>query len=394
MSPIQFAIIDSTLREGEQFCKANFSSDDKVEIARELDAFGVEYIEVTSPCASPQSFRDCQHLAQLGLQSKLLTHIRCHLEDAKKALDTGVNGINLFFGTSSLLREFGHGKNIDQIVAMATEVITFIHQQSPLIELRFSTEDSFRSSFSDLLRVYLAIDRLGIITRFGIADTVGVATPNQVFNLVQTLRQCTDTDIEFHGHNDTGCAIANSYAALEAGATHIDTTVLGIGERNGITPLAGLISRLYTLDPEQLARKYRLHQLLPLHQLVAARVGISIPMDHYIIGEAAFTHKAGVHTQAILNNPKTYEAIDPGDFGLKRSFLINHKLTGKHAIAHRANELGLCVDQIQLQIIAQKIKALADQQQLTLDHIDEILQSSFGDQTNQNYAQLEPLAGR
>ncbi|HAG84230.1 MAG TPA: homocitrate synthase [Cyanobacteria bacterium UBA12227] len=380
----QFAIVESTLREGEQFYTANFSSNDKVQIATELDNFGVEYIELTSPCASPQSYRDCQQLTQLGLRTKVLTHIRCHLEDAKVALDTGVNGINMFMGTSSLLRQFGHGKSINELIDLVAEVATFIHYQSPQTELRFSPEDAFRSSLSDLLRVYLAIDQLGLINRFGIADTVGVATPNQVFNLVQTLRQCTDKEIEFHGHNDTGCAIANSYAALEAGATHIDTTVLGIGERNGITPLAGLIARLYTIDPEQLARKYQLHQLLPLHQLITDKIGIKIPFNHYIIGEAAFSHKAGIHTKAILNNPKTYEAIDPSDFGLTRSFLINHKLTGKHAIANRASQLGLQLDTLQIQTITQQIKALADQQDLTVEEVDELLYSTFNVQHNRN----------
>jgi homocitrate synthase len=387
----QFAIVESTLREGEQFCGANFSSDDRVEIASALDNFGVEYIEVTSPCASPQSRRDCERLSRLGLRSKVLTHIRCHLEDAKVALDTSVNGINMFIGTSSLLRQFGHGKSINEIVDLVTEVITFIHDQSPQTELRFSTEDSFRSSLPDLLQVYLAIDRLGIVNRFGLADTVGIATPNQVFNMVQVLRQCTNKDIEFHGHNDTGCAIANSYAALEAGATHIDTTVLGIGERNGITPLAGLIARLYTVDPERLNRQYCLYQLGELHQLVADKVGITIPFNHYIIGEAAFSHKAGIHTKAILNNPSTYEVINPSDFGLTRSFLIEHKLTGKHAIAYRASQLGLDFDKFQIQTITQKIKALADQQHLTLDKVDEVLYSTFKMQHNQNPAQLEEL---
>ena len=371
----KLAIIDSTLREGEQSCYANFSSEDKIEIARELDAFGVEYIEVTSPCVSSQSYKDCQLLANNGLQSKVLTHIRCNLEDAKKALDTGVNGINIFMATSPLLRKFGHGKEINQVIDIASEVITFIHQQSPQTELRFSTEDSFRSSLPDLLKVYLAIAELGIVNRFGVSDTVGVATPQQVSQLVQTLRQCFDRDIEFHAHNDTGCAIANSYAAFEAGATHIDTTVLGIGERNGITPLAGLIARLYTLDAEGLRNKYNLKNLLRLHQTVAAKVGIEIPFNHYIVGEYAFTHKAGVHTKAILNNSNTYELISPTDFGLTRRVLINHKLTGSHALTHRMNELGLKLDSTQIQVITREIKELAERENVTLEKLDEILLS-------------------
>ncbi len=369
----KLAIVDSTLREGEQFFKSNFSTGDKVEIARALDQFGVEYIEVTSPTVSPQSYQDCKNLAQLGLQAKVITHIRCHIEDAKIALDTGVDGINLFMGTSKLLRQFGHGKSIDEIIDIATEVITFIHQQNPQIELRFSTEDSFRSSLSDLLRVYLAINKLGIVNRFGVADTVGIATPHQVYQLIQEMRQCFSEDIEFHGHNDTGCAIANSFAAFEAGVTHIDTSVLGIGERNGITPLAGLIARLYTLEPETLNQKYSLSYLQKLNQLVAEKIGLSIPFDHCIVGEAAFNHKAGVHTKAILNNSRTYEAINPNDFDLNRSILINHKLTGKNSIAHRAHQLGLNLEFFQIQAITKTIKTLAERDKLTLENVDEIL---------------------
>ncbi len=112
MSLDQFSIIESTLREGEQFANAFFTSDQKVEIAQLLDAFGVEYLELTSPAASPQSLADCTRIAQLGLRSKILTHVRCHLDDARLAVDTGVDGIDVVFGTSSYLRQFSHGKDI------------------------------------------------------------------------------------------------------------------------------------------------------------------------------------------------------------------------------------------------------------------------------------------
>jgi homocitrate synthase len=369
----EFAIVESTLREGEQFCQANFSFDDKVEIARELDRFGVEYIELTSPRSSIYSQQDCQKIIQLGLKAKILTHIRCNLEDAKRALDTGVNGINIVIGTSDFLRHFGHGKSIEEIIELASTVISFIHQNSPQTELRFSTEDSFRSSLADLLRVYLAIDRLEMVDRFGVADTVGIATPNQVFNLVKIIRQSTNKDIEFHCHNDTGCAIANSYTALEAGATHINTTVLGIGERNGITPLAGFIARLYVLDSELLNRKYSLSHLLKVCQLVADKTGVNIPFNHCIVGSAAFSHKAGIHTKAMLNNVNTYEAINPENFGLNRSVLINHKLTGKHAISHRSSELGLNLAPEDIDLATKKIRDLAHQSNISVESIDRIL---------------------
>ena len=153
------------------------------------------------------------------------------------------------------------------------------------------------------------------VNRVGIADTVGCANPRQVYDLVRTLRGVVSCDIECHFHNDTGCSIANAYAALEAGATHIDTSVLGIGERNGITPLGGLVARMYTADREGVMKKYRLEKLRDLENLVAESVQIQVPFNNYITGYCAFTHKAGIHAKAILNNPSTYEILRPEDFG-------------------------------------------------------------------------------
>lgn len=365
----QFAIIDSTLREGEQFAKTNFSTGQKVEIALALDDFGVEYIELVSPSASPNSFRDARIIAGLNLKLKVLTHTRCHLEDAKLAVETGVSGIDILFGTSSILREFSHGKDIEYIIESAREVVTYIQSQG--VEVRFSSEDSFRSDEADLLRIYQAVDQLGV-NRVGIADTVGVATPRQVFALTSEIRHHVRCDIEFHGHNDAGCAIANSFEALEAGATHIDTTVLGIGERNGITPLGGFLARMYTVD-RALVSKYQLADLPRLDRMVAEMIGIDIPFNNYITGEAAFSHKAGIHTKAMLNNPECYEIIDPADFGLERSIQVGHKLTGHHAVAHRASQLGLHFGEIELREVAAEIKRMADTGALSPAELDHLL---------------------
>ncbi len=373
MSLENFSIIESTLREGEQFVGADFSTEDKVEIAQALDEFGVEYIELTSPLASPKSKQDCETIAGLGLNAKVLTHIRCHKKDAQMALDTGVDGLDVVIGTSSYLRKFSHGKSIDQIIDLAQDVMSFIREQAPDVELRFSTEDSFRSSNADLLRVYLAIDHLNLVNRFGVADTVGVATPNQVYQLVSTLRRLTDADIEFHGHNDTGCAIANAYSALSAGATHIDTTVLGIGERNGITALEGFVARMYAYDKELIKSKYKLEKLRDLDNLVAKKVGIGVPFNHFVTGMTAFTHKAGIHAKAVLNNPETYEILNPEDFGMTRYISIAHKLTGWNAVKDRSQQLGLELSDDKLREIAEHIKEVADHKRLTLSDVDLII---------------------
>ncbi len=365
-----FAIIESTLREGEQFANAFFTSDQKVEIARLLDEFGVEYLELTSPAASPQSKIDCARIGSMRRRAKLLTHVRCHMDDAKLAIDTGVDGIDVVFGTSSYLREFSHGKDIPYIIESAIEVVEFVKSQG--LEVRFSSEDSFRSDLVDLLTIYRAVDKIGV-NRVGIADTVGVANPRQVYDLVKTLRGVVHCDIEFHGHNDTGCAVANAYCALEAGATHVDTSVLGIGERNGITPLGGLVARMYVHNPEAVRSKYNLPMLREVENYVASLVEIDVPFNNYITGYTAFTHKAGIHAKAILNNPSTYEILKPEDFGLTRYIHVAHRLTGWNAIKERAEQLQLELSDDVIKTVTAQIKALADQKRLSLDDVDVLL---------------------
>ncbi len=372
MSLENFAIIESTLREGEQFANAFFTTDEKVEIARLLDAFGVEYLELTSPAASPQSRKDCERIAGLGLRAKILTHVRCHMDDARMAVETGADGIDVLFGTSSLLREFSHGKDIPYIIDSAIEVIEYVKSQGK--EVRFSSEDSFRSDLVDLLTIYKAVDMVGV-NRVGIADTVGVAHPMQVHDLVRTLRRVVHCDVEFHGHNDTGCAIANAYAALAAGATHIDTSVLGIGERNGITPLGGFVARMYAADPAGVRSRYHLPLLREIENYVAGLVGVDVPFNNYITGYTAFTHKAGIHAKAILNNPSTYEILNPADFGLTRYVHVAHRLTGWNAIKQRAEQLQLGLSDDAIKQITAQIKALADERRLSLDDVDVLLRS-------------------
>ncbi|KUL84616.1 hypothetical protein ZTR_06720 [Talaromyces verruculosus] len=368
----RFKIIESTLREGEQFANAFFDTEKKIEIAKALDEFGVDYIELTSPCASEQSRLDCEAICKLGLKAKILTHIRCHMDDARVAVETGVDGVDVVIGTSSYLREHSHGKDITYIINTAIEVINFVKSKG--IEVRFSSEDSFRSDLVDLLSIYSAVDQIGV-HRVGIADTVGCASPRQVYELVRVLRGVVHCDIETHFHNDTGCAIANAFCALEAGATHIDTSVLGIGERNGITPLGGLMARMMVQAPEYVKTKYRLDKLKDLEDLVAESVQVNIPFNNYITGFCAFTHKAGIHAKAILNNPSTYEIINPADFGMTRYVHFASRLTGWNAIKSRAQQLNMEMTDAQYKECTAKIKALADIRPIAVDDADSIIRA-------------------
>jgi homocitrate synthase len=363
-------IIDSTLREGEQFAKAAFRTDDKLEIARALDAFGADYIELTSPAASPQSQRDATRIVKLGLSARVITHARCVVDDVKAALDTGVRGIGLLFATSRILRQASHGKSIQQIIDAMGSPIELALKAG--LEVRFSAEDTFRSEEADLLRVYQAAEALGV-HRVGLADTVGVATPRQVYALVRQVRRAVKADINFHGHNDTSCAVANAAEAVAAGATHVDVSVLGIGERVGITPLGAFVARMYSLEPQAVARRYRLGQLRELERLVARCCSIEVPFNTPLTGETAFSHKAGMHLKAMTVNTGSYEILPPEAFGVSRKLIVGSRLTGHHAIAYRAREMGLKFGEAELKAITRRIKEMADQGTLSEEEVDRLL---------------------
>ncbi|MCG8569919.1 MAG: homocitrate synthase [Spirochaetes bacterium] len=368
-----FSIIDTTLREGEQCIDVNFFSQDRKEIAQALDDIGIEFIEMVSPKVSPQSQKDLKMIANMGLNAKILTHVRCQKDDINLALDCGVQGINLFIGASEFLQKYSIHKTVDQIIDLTSDVLSYAKGQSPDIILRFSTEDSFRSNHKDLIRIYSAIEQLGVVDRFGLADTVGIATPNEVTDLVSLLREITDKDIEFHAHNDTGCSIANSYNAIMAGATHIDTSVFGLGERNGITSLAGLIARIYSIDREYVKKKYNLLKLHQVHKLVQEKMKIHVSFNHFIFGSVAFSHKAGLHTNAIIQNPETYEILKPEDFGLHRTISVANKMVGIHVIEQRTKELGLKMNHDNLVELVKKIKNISDVEILNDDKLNQII---------------------
>lgn len=288
-----------TLREGEQFANAFFTTEQKIKIATMLSDFGADYIEITSPVSSPQSFEDCKTICKLGLKAKILTHVRCNMDDAKKAVECGVDGVDLVIGTSSFLRQYSHGKSLEMIKTIAIEVIEYVKRyglnantsnesstyafNSQGVEVRFSSEDSFRSDLVDLLTLYKAVDKAGV-NRVGVADTVGGATPRMTYDLIRTLRSVVGCDIETHFHDDTGCAVGNAISALEAGATHVDTSVLGIGERNGITPLGAMMARMVVSAPEYTKSKYNLKMLKHIEEYVASCVQVNVPVSRFFHG--------------------------------------------------------------------------------------------------------------
>ncbi|EDQ85285.1 uncharacterized protein MONBRDRAFT_34312 [Monosiga brevicollis MX1] len=367
-----FEIIDTTLREGEQFSSTDFTSHDRVYIAKLLDTFGVDYIELVNPFASHQAREDCRAIANLGLKAKIVAHTRCHMDDVRACVETGIDGVSMYMATSEALRRHSHGKSVQAVIDSAREVIEFVKDNG--MEVRFSCEDTFRSDRTELLDIYAAIDELGV-NRVGLADTVGIATPFQVAETVAAVRSIIkpETGIEFHTHNDTGCCIANALVALQAGATHINTCVLGVGERNGITPLGGFLARMYTLDRESVKNKYDLKLLRHLEKYVAAAAKVQIPFNNYITGSSAFTHKAGVHSKAVMSDPGAYEVINPDDFGVGRNIEIAHHLTGWNALKARSMDLNLTIPDDQIKAATKMVKHYAADKGIKPSQLDQLL---------------------
>ena len=366
------AMLDSTLREGEQFTGACFTFDQRVAIARLLDAIGVTFLEVPSPIASPETQQAVLALCNLNLHAHVVAHVRCVEADVLAALATPVYGLNLFYGTSTQLRTFSHGRRIEQMIADAVPLVRRVRAVGRYV--RFSAEDAFRSDLVDLLHVFDAVVAAGV-QRIGLPDTVGIATPRQVEQLVRLCHErYPHVGVEFHGHNDTGCATANTLAALEAGADCLDVTALGIGERNGIASLSGLVAQLYIHYPELLAA-YDLTQVAPLDQFVAASLGLAIPFNTPITAPSAFTHKAGVHTKAVLHNPRAYEVLDPADFGLMRHVDIGSRVTGRYAVGHRVAALGLHLSNTEIVTLTHDLKARAEAGTLNQIEVDAFIQN-------------------
>ena len=274
--------------------------------------------------------------------------------------------------TSAALAKHSHGKSIEEVITEAEKVISFVKSHN--LEVRFSCEDAFRSDLDHILRVYKEVAKLGV-NRVGVADTVGIATPAQVREVIGKVRSVIPDEmgIEVHFHNDTGCCIANALEAICAGATHIDTTVLGLGERNGITPLGGWLARAYVLDKERIKSKYNLTLIRHMERYLEQVADVKVPFNNYITGSAAFTHKAGVHSKAVMQNPGAYEVIDPADFGVERKVQLAHRLTGWNAMKNRVEQLKLTISDEQIKAATAKIKQLADSRSITMDDVDHVL---------------------
>ncbi len=376
-SPFQFSrytprdleIIDTTLREGSQTSllhdhyKYFFNQMDKMEMVRALIIYGVKFIELFAPIVSPQerddlaaiqSVRD-ELITQKGY-TFLLAHVRCHPDDVKSAVEAGFDGLNFYIGTSVQARNNGHGKNLDEIVRQARSLIEQVRRDYPHLILRFSGEDAFRTREADLFRVYDEIAPL--VHRLGTPDTVGVAMPAAIARRVKALRQrYPRTDMEGHFHDDRGFALTNALEAVRSGMRYLQTTLLGIGERSGITSMTALLFNLFIDREYDRLEGYHLRGSYPINVLLASKLN-KLVQSKEPVSLTNRTHMAGVHQKAVLNDAATYEAHPLDQFGVTESEILLGPLSGWNAIYYFLKEIKYFqVDEATAKEIARAFKA-------------------------------------
>jgi homocitrate synthase len=342
-------IIDTTLREGSHTSllhdhyKYFFNQNDKMEIARALILYGVKFIELFAPTVSPQERDDFAAIKavrdELIMQKGytfLLAHVRCHPDDVASAIEAGADGLNLYIRLSNTAR-YSHGKDLDTILRNTRALLEETRANHPHLILRFSGEDAFRTSQDDLFRVYDEIRPF--VARFGTPDSVGVATPADVVRRLQALQQrYPDTDFEGHFHDDRGFAMVNALESVKNGMRYLQTTLLGIGERSGITSMTALLFNLFIDKAYDHLEGYNLRESYPINVMMASKLRKLVPSKEPV-SLTNRTHTAGVHQKAMLRDSATYEAFHLDQFGVNESEVLLGPLSGWNIIHYFLKEI-------------------------------------------------------
>jgi methanogen homocitrate synthase len=333
MKPWNVEICDTTLRDGEQTPGVSFSCEEKSEIARMLDAVGIEVIEAGFPNVSANEKICVKTIADLGLSARICCLARARTPDVTAAIDCGVDMVSIFIPTSDLHIRLKFRKPREQVLEEALQCVEYARDHG--LQVRFAAEDASRTDLGFLKEVYRKGEEHGA-TLLSFADTVGCLLPMEMHAVMSELVQEIKKPMCAHCHNDMGCAVANTLTAAEAGAFQLHTTVNGIGERSGN---AALEEVLVALRMKGGVDRYDLSHLVRLSRLVEKYAGMTLPRNKPVVGDLAFSHESGIHIAAILQDPSTYEFFPPELVGGERRFILG-KHTGKKALEYVVSSLG------------------------------------------------------
>src|SRR3954470_4843174 len=400
--PRRIVIFDTTLRDGEQSPGCSMNLKEKLEVAQALVDLGVDVIEAGFPIASPGDFEAVREVANTVHGATICGLARCNEKDIDRAWEA-LRGapdarIHVFLATSAIHREFKLRMGKEEIIQRAVDSVKRAKGYCDNIE--FSPEDAARTEPDFLCSVVEAAINAGATT-VNIPDTVGYATPSHfggvIKNLVNRVPNIDRAVISVHCHNDLGLAVANSLAAVEAGARQVECTINGVGERAGNCSLEEVVMALRTRhDFFGLQTGIRTQQLCSASRVVAGATGFHVARNKAVVGQNAFAHESGIHQHGMISHALTYEVMRPEDVGFKSTNLVLGKHSGRHALTARLRALGYQLEQKQIDQVFEELKRLADKKKEIYDgDLDALLVGLFQGGTSRRWelASLNAVSG-
>ena len=386
----QVIIFDTTLRDGEQSPGASMTGEEKLRIAKQLEKMRVDVIEAGFAIASPGDFTAVQTIANTIKDSTICSLSRAldkDIDRAGEALKNANSGrIHTFIATSPIHMEYKLQMAPDQVVEQAVHAVK--RARNLIDDVEFSLEDASRSEFEFMCRIIEQVIDAGART-INIPDTVGYAVPNEFGNtiarLIENIPNSDKAIFSVHCHNDLGLAVANSLAAVSAGARQVECTVNGLGERAGNASLEEIVMALRTRqDILGLHTGIDSTQIVPASRLVSGVTGFPVQPNKAIVGANAFAHESGIHQDGMLKHPETYEIMTADSVGWKTNKMVLGKHSGRNAFRARLEELGtVFATDAELNDAFSRFKILADKKH---EIFDEDLQALVSDtQTAKQY---------
>jgi 2-isopropylmalate synthase len=383
MERARITVFDTTLRDGEQSPGCSMNVQEKLRLAHQLDRLGVDVIEAGFPIASEGDFAAVQAIAatiRRPIIAGLARACRQDIERAWQALKGAARPrIHVFLATSDIHLQYKLKISRPQCLEQARESVRLA--KSLCSDVEFSPEDATRTDHEFLYQVLDAVVEAGATT-LNIPDTVGYSMPEEFGQLIRSIRQHVpdNVTISAHCHNDLGLAVANSLAAIAAGARQVECTINGIGERAGNASLEEIVMAM-RVRPDRYPYETGVvaEQLFPSSQLLSDLTGAPVQANKAITGRNAFAHEAGIHQDGMLKNPLTYEIMTPQSVGVPDSTLVLGKHSGRHALSLRCEQLGFQFDRRELDEVYRKFVVLADKiKHVEEHHLLELIQEARG----------------